>query len=105
MPRPKPVLRTIDRNTSLPGVSGTDMLTGGDYGPPGSRRLTGLTDGSTLVEEVLENVRDNNSAQFRYVVWNTLAKKAVRSLCGVGHFLRTDLAQAALAYSGRIRFS
>jgi hypothetical protein len=43
--------RTMDRNTSLPGVSGTHMLTRGDYGPPGSRRLTSLTDGSTLVEK------------------------------------------------------
>jgi hypothetical protein len=32
----------------------TQMLTSGDYGPPGSRRLTCRTDGSTLVEEVLD---------------------------------------------------
>jgi hypothetical protein len=64
MPRPKPVLsEPLIHNTSLPGVSGTHLLTGGDYGPPGSRRLTGLTDGSRLVEEVPENVRDKNSAQ------------------------------------------
>jgi len=89
--------RTIDRNTSLPGVSGTHMLTRSDYGPPGSRRLTCLTDGSTLVEEVLENVRDKNSAQFRYVVWNYTSEKARPIVYGVGHFVRTDLG------SGRTR--
>jgi hypothetical protein len=41
-------------NTSLPGVSGTHLLTRGDCGPPGSRRLTCRTDGSTFVEEVLD---------------------------------------------------
>jgi hypothetical protein len=41
-------------NTSLPGVSGIHMLTRGNYGPPGSRRLTCRTDGSTLVEKVLD---------------------------------------------------
>jgi hypothetical protein len=83
--------RTIDRNTSLPGVSGTHLLTGGDYGPPASRRLTYLTDGSTLVEEVPENVRDKNSAQFRYVVWNYTSEKARPIVYGVGYFVRTDL--------------
>jgi hypothetical protein len=72
--------RTLDRNTSLPGVSGTHMLTRGDYRPPGSRRLTCLTDGSTLVEEVLENVRDKNSAHFDTSFGITPAQKPVR-LC------------------------
>jgi hypothetical protein len=81
----------IARNSSLPGVSGVHMLTKGDYGPPGSRRLTCLTDGSTLVEEVLENVRDKDSSQFRYVVWNYTSERARPIVYGVGHFVRTDL--------------
>ena len=70
--------RTIDRNNSLPGVSGTHMLNGGDYGPPGSRRLTCLTDGSTLVEEVWKmcgtRTQRNSATSFGI----TPAKKAVR---------------------------
>jgi hypothetical protein len=69
--------KTIDRSSSLPGVSGMHMLTKGDYGSPGSRRLTCLTDGSTLVGEVLENVRDRNSEPFRYVVWNSTSEEAI----------------------------
>lgn len=83
--------KAIDRNSSLPGVSGTYMLTKGEFGQPGSRRLTCLTDGSSLVEEVLENVNDENSAQFRYVVWNYTTEKARPIVYGVGHFVRTDL--------------
>jgi hypothetical protein len=68
--------KTIDRSSSLPGVSGTHTLTKGDYGSRRSRRLTCLTDGSTLVGEVLENVRDEDSEPFRYVVWNSTSEEA-----------------------------
>jgi hypothetical protein len=73
------------------------MLTRRDYGLPGSRRLTCLTDGSTFVEEVLKNVRDKKSAQFRYVVWNYSSEKTRPIVYGVGHFVPTDLG------SGRTR--
>jgi len=82
---------TIDKKTPLPSVSGTYMLTKGSYVEPGSRRLTCLTDGSTLVEEVLENSRDKKSAQFRYVVWKYTSEKARPIQYGIGHFIRTDL--------------
>jgi hypothetical protein len=88
--------RTIDRNTSLPGVSGRPMLNGGDYGPPGLRRLTCLTDGSTLVVEVWKMCgtrTQRNSA----VVWNYTREKGRPMVYGVGHFVRTDLG------SGRTR--
>jgi hypothetical protein len=83
--------KTIDRNSSLPSVSGTYMLTQGDYGSPGSRRLTCLTDGSSLVEEVLESGRDKNSGHFRYVVWNYTTEQARPIVYGVGHFVTTDI--------------
>jgi hypothetical protein len=82
---------TIDRNSSLPSVSGTYMLTQGDYGSPGSRRLTCLTDGSSLVEEVLESGRDKNSGNFRYVVWNYTTEQARPIVYGVGHFVTTGI--------------
>jgi len=82
--------QAIRKSDSLPGVSGTFGLTGG-FGQPGSRRLVCLTDGSTTEEEVLEKDRSNNSAQFRYVVWNYTTPKARPIVYGVGHFIRTDL--------------
>jgi hypothetical protein len=83
--------KTIDANSSLPSVSGTYMLTKGAYGSPGSRRLTCLTDGSSLVEEVLESGRDKNSGHFRYVVWNYTTEQARPIVYGVGHFVTTDI--------------
>ena len=83
--------KTIDGNSSLPSVSGTYMLTHGDYGSPGSRRLTCLTDGSSLVEEVLESRRDKNSGHFRYVVWNYTTEQARPIVYGVGDFVTTDI--------------
>jgi hypothetical protein len=66
-------------------------LTSGGFGQPGSHRLVCLTDGSTTVEQVLENKRDKTSAEFRYVVWNYTSEKARPMVYGVGHFVRTDL--------------
>jgi hypothetical protein len=101
--------KAIDRGSSLPGVSGTYMLTKGIFGQPGSRRLTCLTDGSTLVEEVLENARSAASSQFRYVVWNYTSEKAYPIVYGVGHFVRTDLSdgrtQVRWAYSFQLNRS
>jgi hypothetical protein len=82
--------QAIRQSDSLPGVSGTYELRG-NFGQPGARRLVCLTDGSTTEEQVLENSRDKNSAQFRYVVWNYTTPKARPILYGVGHFVRTDL--------------
>lgn len=81
----------IDRKNSLPGVSGTYMLTGGEFGQPGSRRLTCLTDGASLVEQVLIRQRKPDSFQFRYVVWNYTTERARPILYGLGEFLYSDI--------------
>jgi hypothetical protein len=91
----------IRKSDSLPGVSGTYALTSGSFGQPGSRRLVCLTDGSTTEEQILDNGRDNHSAQFRYVVWNYTTPKARPILYGVGHFVRTDLGDG----STRVRWT
>jgi hypothetical protein len=72
----KPLKDTISSAGSLPGVSGDHMLTEGEFGAPGSRRLTCLSDGSTLVEESLQRERTAHSYRFRYVVWNYTSDKA-----------------------------
>jgi hypothetical protein len=83
--------QAIDRKTSLPGVSGTYVLTEGKWGQPGGRRITCLTDGSTLEEQVLAHTREGSVYHFRYVVWNYTSKTALPVVYGVGDFLRTDL--------------
>ena len=87
----RPLKDTIHKTSSLPGVSGEHMLTNGTFGVPGSRRLTCLTDGSTLEEEVLQREQTRNSFRFRYVVWNYTSEAARPILYGVGDFHDSDL--------------
>src|SRR5713226_9801907 len=82
----KPLKDTFHKTGSLPIVSGDYMLTKGEFGVPGSRRLTCLGDGSTLEEEVLQSERDNSASRFRYVVWNYTTEKARPIEYGVGDF-------------------
>jgi hypothetical protein len=87
----KPLKDTFQKTGSLPIVSGDYMLTKGEFGAPGSRRLTCLTDGSTLEEEVLQSERDQNSSRFRYIVWNYTTEKARPIEYGVGDFHYSDM--------------
>jgi hypothetical protein len=82
----KPLKDTIQKTSGLPGVSGEHMLTSGTFGTPGSRRLTCLTDGSTLEEEVLQREQTSSSFRFRYIVWNYTSAAARPILYGVGDF-------------------
>jgi hypothetical protein len=87
----KPLKDTIHKTSSLPGVSGEHMLTQGTFGTPGSRRLTCLTDGSTLEEEVLQREQTSSSFRFRYVVWNYTSESAHPIVYGIGDFHDSDL--------------
>ncbi len=87
----RPLKDSIHKSDSLPGVSGVHMLTQDTFGEPGSRRLTCLTDGSTLEEEVLQREQTSNSFRFRYVVWNYTSDTARPIVYGVGDFHDTDL--------------
>ncbi|MFZ0592543.1 MAG: hypothetical protein WAM39_18950 [Bryobacteraceae bacterium] len=73
---------------SLPGVKGIYLLTSGEWGAPGSRRIVCLTDGSTTHEEVLEHESLPNFSRFRYIVWNYTTPRArpVEYEYGVGEF-------------------
>lgn len=86
----KPLKDTIYKANSLPGVSGDYMLTKGEFGPPGSRRLTCLTDGSTLEEQSLLSEQSSGAYRFRYVVWNYTSKVARPITYGVGDFHYTE---------------
>jgi hypothetical protein len=83
--------QAIKKADTLPGVAGTRVLTDGDFGEPGSRRLVCLTDWTTTEEQVLERSRTKTQAKFRYVVWNYTTEKARPVLYGVGEFVHTDL--------------
>ena len=87
----KPLEDTIHKTNSLPGVSGSYMLTKGEFGAPGSRRLNCLSDGTSLVEQVLESERNNSTFRFRYVVWNYTTEKARPIEYGVGNFLYSGI--------------
>src|SRR5215469_13930691 len=87
----KPLEDIIHKTNSLPGVSGSYMLTKGEFGAPGSRRLNCLSDGTSLVEEVLESERNSSTFRFRYVVWNYTTEKARPIEYGVGNFFYSDI--------------
>lgn len=82
----KPLKDTFKKSDSLPTVSGEYPLTKSAFGTPGSRRLTCLTDGSSLEEEVLESDRDSSSYRFRYIVWKYTTEKARPIEYGIGDF-------------------
>jgi hypothetical protein len=62
----RPLEDQIKKSDDLPGIGGSYALTPGEFGAVGSRRLNCLTDGSTLVEQVLRN----DGGWFRYIVLN-----------------------------------
>jgi hypothetical protein len=80
----------IDHRSNLPGVSGTHMLTPGHFDRPGARRLTCLTDGSTVEEQIMVNRSGIGVAIFQYVVWNYTTDRARPIDYGVGRFVRTQ---------------
>lgn len=80
--------QTIDRTSGLPGVSGTQRLTQGPF-QAGTRRLVCLTDGSTVVEQVLLIEEQPGRHHFRYVVWNYTSPRFPPIRYAVGEFVRT----------------
>ena len=71
----RPLQEIIRPTNALPGVSGTFNLTQESFGVVGSRRYVCLTDGSTVVEEVLHSDAHGDNRRFRYVVWNYTNQK------------------------------
>jgi hypothetical protein len=82
----KPLEKVARKTSSLPGVAGSIVLTHGEFGAPGSRRLNCLTDGSTLEEQSLERTQGAGTYRFRYIVWNYTSKVAQPIHYSVGEF-------------------
>src|SRR5262249_22794623 len=85
----RPLKNTVQKTSALPGVAGDHALTQGEFGPPGTRRLVCLSDGSTLVEQSLAREQTGSTFHFRYVVWNYTTPKAKPIEYGLGDFKYT----------------
>lgn len=81
----------IPRQRNLPSVTGTKLLTPGAFDFPGARRIVCLSDGSTLMEQLLENRVSATEARFRYIVWNYTSATARPISYAVGDFVRTQM--------------
>jgi hypothetical protein len=81
--------------SDLPHVVGTRPLTEGAFGMEGTRRLVCLSDGSTVLEQVLVRDRTETAYHFRYVVWNYTTPQADAIDYGVGDFLITATSDTA----------
>ncbi|WP_293907098.1 SRPBCC family protein [Phenylobacterium sp.] len=82
----------IQEAGGLPGVKGTHVLTEhGAFDAPGSRHMVFLTDGSTIVEQVLEKVATPTEHRLRYVVWNYTSATAKPLRYGHAEFVYAAL--------------
>lgn len=85
-----PLADWVAGTDALPGVVGTHMLKGDVFDAPGSRHMVFLSDGTTVVEQVLQKTRTETSYHFNYVVWGYVTKAARPLKYGFGDFLYTD---------------
>lgn len=81
-----PLAAWIDGTGQLPGVRGTAVLVGERFDAPGSRHMVFLTDGTSVVEQILEKHRGPDGYRFRYVVWDYSTPAARPLLYGLGQF-------------------
>lgn len=86
--------KTIQKS-DLPHVVGTYDLTQAPFGTPGSQRLTCLSDGSSLVEQVLLARRTATTDRFRYIVWDYSSPQARPVDHAIGDFVRTAVGPGA----------
>jgi hypothetical protein len=89
-----PPNEVIRPSGNLPGVWGTRVLTGSEFGSPGSRRIVFLTDGSTLEEQALEREQKDTESRLRYLVWNYASPKGRPVEYAIGEF-RTSQVDAS----------
>jgi hypothetical protein len=90
--------------SDLPHVTGTHDLSARPFGAPGTRRMTCLSDGSFLVEEVLRNTKSPGRDEFAYLVWNYTSPQAAPIAYSIGRFVRTAAAPGATRTEWSYRF-
>ncbi|MBX3485995.1 SRPBCC family protein [Phenylobacterium sp.] len=92
--------------SGLPGVADTLALNPQGFGPVGGRHLVFLTDGTTVIEEVIENTRTDAAWRFRYQVWGytTPAARPLRYGLGDFHYVAEgDRTRLAWTYSFELK--
>lgn len=94
----------LPETEKVPGVRGTKLLIGSEFGPEGSRRLVCLTDYSYAAEEVIENI---SKREFKYKVWNYTSNVARPIEYAIGEFKATPLSptksQVTWTYSFKLK--
>lgn len=81
----------IHKAGSLPGVVGIFPLGTTPFPRPGSRHIVCLSDGSTLLEQSLEEEHSSTFYRLRYTVWNYTSPKAKPIEYAVGEFRDTQI--------------
>ncbi len=74
---------SLPATKALPGVVGTTLLTPGEWGVPGARRMVHLSDGGSATEQILEF---QAGERFRYQVWDYTSAAARPILYAIGEF-------------------
>jgi hypothetical protein len=99
-----PLEEQIPQTRAMPGVTGTTQLRPGAWGGVGARRIVHLSDGSSVTEQILEQVPGEG---FRYQVWDytTPAAAGVAYALGEFRFLPLDEGRTEIVwtYSFRLR--
>ena len=94
----------IPETPGLPGVVGATVLTPGDWGQPGARRMVHLSDGASATEQILEYVPGEG---FRYLVWDYTTAAAWPIAYAIGEFryrpLAGDRTEVVWTYAFRLR--
>ena len=101
-----PLSRRHPPAAGLPGIVDTLALTPDGFGPVGGRHLVFLSDGATVVEQVLENARTATAWRFRYVVWGYTTPAARPLRYGLGDFeyvAEDDRTRLTWTYSFELR--
>ncbi len=101
----KPIKDTIHKSGSLPGVSGEYLLTKAEFGTPGSRRITCLSDGTTLEEESWGASTTRNRLVFATLCGTIRPRRLAQSHMVSGTFFTLTWGTAAHTSHGFIRSS
>jgi hypothetical protein len=98
--------KAIHKAGSLPGVTGEYPLGNIPFPSPGARRMVCLSDGSTLLEQSLDEEQTSTYYRFRYMVWNYTSPLARPIEYGVGEFrdsqMDADHTHIAWTYSFKL---
>lgn len=83
----------IARTEDLPHVTGEYQLSKLPFGTQGTKRYVCLSDGGSLVEQILIDKQTSDKYQFRYQVWGYTSEAAKAVHYAVGEFIYTPVSK------------